>query len=1650
MTDQHVLASTPATSRSSARSARICCLALLAALLAAPAGADSLFPTNSVPAIVDGGDPASVELGVQFESDVAGLVTGVLFYKAATNTGTHVGNLWSTGGENLATATFTNETATGWQQVNFTPPVPIEANTVYVASYFAPRGHYSGNLAYFASQGADSAPLHAPASAAVVGGNGVYAYGAATTFPVKTFDAVNYWVDVVFSPQTAATLTSVAISPVDPDVPIGGTQQFMATGQYSDGTFQDVTNQVVWSSLDTAVASVTQDGLATGVSPGTSTISASSGALGDETTLTVLPPGELAITTTSLPVGVPQTAYTTTVAVSGGTPPLTWTVQSGTLPPGLTLNASTGVISGTPATTGVSSFTLQVSDGGQTATRPLSISIAQNEIVAENALPGNPSTEWDITGAGDPSIQGYATDMSVNQGATISFKVDTDSTQYRFDIYRIGYYAGLGARLVATVQPSAPLPQTQPDCLSDPTTGLVDCGNWAVSGSWTVPATATSGVYVAKLVREDPEDGRASHILFVVRNDASTSDLLYQTSDTTWQAYNTYGGNSLYFGSPAGRAYKVSYNRPFTTRCCSFPNGSNLTWFFDAEYPMIRWLERNGYDVSYSSGIDTDRSGANLLKHKVFMPVGHDEYQSGAERANVETARAAGVHIAIFSGNHGFWKTRWEDSIDGSGTPYRTLVCYKETHANAKIDPLPTVWTGTWRDPRFSPPADGGQPENAVNGSIFMVNGYRNDPMQVPADDGKMRFWRNTAVAALGTGQIATLPTGVLGPEWDVDLDNGFRPAGVIRMSTTTISDVQYLQDYGTNYAPGTATHHLTLYKHPSGALVFGAGTIQWSWGLDDTHDFAGTPTDPNMQQATVNLFADMGVQPATLMAGLQPATASTDTAPPTAIITSPVGGAHPVNGTQVAVAGTASDVGGQVGGVEVSADGGATWHPATGRSSWTYVWTPSLVGSQSLTARAVDDSGNIGVASAPVAVTVVPTTLTSMTVMPANTIVTVGGTQKFTVTGTYNDGSTKDLTSQVTWASSSTEVAVISAAGLASAETTGTATISATLGSVIGSTGLTVAAGPLAITSSPPPPGIVNQPYMANLTAIGGQPPYLWTVLSGTLPDGLTLSSGVGIGGITGTPSTVGTSNFVIEVSDSAGDSVTQAMSITVNPAGVSIWPSNPTPSIVDGGDTGSVELGVKFRSDTAGTITGIRFYKAATNTGTHVGDLWSVGGTRLGTATFSNETASGWQQVNFSPPVAIQANTVYLASYFAPEGHYSGDLSYFASQGVDTPPLHALANGVSGGNGVYGYGATSTFPTNTFKSLNYWVDVVFSPQQAPTLTSIAVTPANATLTAGATQQYTATGTYSDSSTLDLTNQVTFASSTTATAGISPTGLVTAVAVGTTTISATLGSVSGSTGLSVVPGPLTITTTSLPDATAGAAYTATLAATGGTPPYTWSIASGALPAELTLTPSTGKISGTATATGTSTFTVTVTAGAQHVSQALGITVDPAITMIWPSNPVPAIVDGGDPASAELGVKFKSDVAGFITGLRFYKSAANTGTHVGGLWSSTGGNLGTVTFTNETASGWQEADFTTPVAIQANTVYVASYFAPHGHYSGNLSYFLTAGVDTPPLHALADGVSGGDGVYGYGAAPAFPANTYKSLNYWVDVVFNTQ
>ena len=359
---------------------------------------------------------------------------------------------------------------------------------------------------------------------------------------------------------------------------------------------------------------------------------------------------------------------------------------------------------------------------------------AQNAIVTENQLAGTPQSQWDLADLGSTTFQGFTTDISVNHGSTVNFKIQSGTNNWRIDIYRLGYYQGNGARLITTINKTSA--QTQPAPIVNSTTGEVDAGNWSVTASWTIPASAVSGVYIAHLVDQNNVSNE-NHIPFIVRADELTSDILFQTSDTTWHAYNGWGGANLYGGNgpggdfAPGRAYKVSYNRPIATRDSVGTSAGPQDFLFGAEYAAIYWLEQNGYDVSYIAEVDTARSASLLKQHKIFTSTGHDEYWDTTARANVEAARGAGVNLVFMSGNEVYWKTRWEPSIDGTATPYRTLVCYKETRYNAPLDPLdvsPTyTWTGTWRDPRFSPPADGGKPENGLTGTIFQVDSYRSE-----------------------------------------------------------------------------------------------------------------------------------------------------------------------------------------------------------------------------------------------------------------------------------------------------------------------------------------------------------------------------------------------------------------------------------------------------------------------------------------------------------------------------------------------------------------------------------------------------------------------------------------------------------------------------------------------------------------------------------------------------------------------------------------------------------------------------------------------------------------------------------------------------------------------------------------------------------
>ncbi len=375
------------------------------------------------------------------------------------------------------------------------------------------------------------------------------------------------------------------------------------------------------------------------------------------------------------------------------------------------------------------------------------------------------------------------------------------------------------------------------------------------------------------------------------------------------------------------------------------------------------------------------------------------------------------------------------------------------------------------------------------------------------------------------------------------------------------------------------------------------------------------------------------------------------------------------------------------------------------------------------------------------------------------------------------------------------------------------------------------------------------------------------------------------------------------------------------------------------------------------------------------------------------------------------VQAGAIYVASYYAPNGHYSVNRSYFTSLGVDNGPLHAVAAGPAGANGVYIYGA-SAFPTQSFQSSNYWVDVVLNTAVAADTTPPTVS---------------AFGVAGGGSTIETNSSFTVSFSE----AINP----------ATITSSTVMLVNPDD--SMVPGGCCSTP-------GGWCSGCPLLNAVNTPVIPATVTYDAALQLATITPqsplSTSNI-----------YTIVVKSGAAGVKDMAGnaLSTDawnsfltpaqPAIVTqsLWFNSTTPATVDSGDGQSSELGVRFIADASGYIYGLRFYKSAANTGTHVGSLWTSGGQLLATATFTGETASGWQQVNFATPVAVQAGTTYVASYHANSGHYSVNQNYFgsqFTSGQLRAPA---------GAGVFRYGAGSIFPDQSFQNSNYWVDVAFST-
>ncbi len=490
-----------------------------------------------------------------------------------------------------------------------------------------------------------------------------------------------------------------------------------------------------------------------------------------------------------------------------------------------------------------------------------------NSVVAENCLPG--TEDWQMRNyLGD--IEGYVSDGSVNLGEKIDFFVNTTAPTFDIMIFRSGYYGGTGGRLVQTL--SALTGKVQPTCNRYEDTGLRTCSNWVSSYTLSIPMDWVSGVYVIKLLRQD--SGGENYIQFVVRDDARKSAILYQQSLATFTAYNSYAGKSTYYWNSdvcptvadSVRAVKVSLNRPEAHAIFTDPN-NYLNTYFRAEYPMVRWLEEQGYDVTYSTSLDTHRSGKSgahnaLLDHKVFLSVGHDEYWSQEMHDAITAARDTGVSIGFFSSNTSYWRVRFEpDPV--TREPDSVMVTYKTTESGSP-DPSGHP-TGTWRDPQGV-----NKPENALMGVMYIGdNDKMYFPLRLSSDYTSDRLYRHTGLQNMPADSYIDVGDQIIGWEWDSTVDNGLEPQGLQVIAKTPVYGFM-LRDAGrfTNgdLSAGSAT--ATRYTAPSGAIVFASSSIQWSWGLG-AHGLEVFEPDPYITQMTYNIFADMGVQPTTPAANL-------------------------------------------------------------------------------------------------------------------------------------------------------------------------------------------------------------------------------------------------------------------------------------------------------------------------------------------------------------------------------------------------------------------------------------------------------------------------------------------------------------------------------------------------------------------------------------------------------------------------------------------------------------------------------------------------------------------------------------------------------------------------------------------------------------
>ncbi len=606
---------------------------------------------------------------------------------------------------------------------------------------------------------------------------------------------------------------------------------------------------------------------------------------------------------------------------------------------------------------------------------------ADNPIVIENLQPGTNS--WEIpsgTAANDSAgqIKGYASAASVNKGDDISFYVSVNPAQtYTIDVYRLGYYQGLGGRLMTHIGPLNGIQQGA--CPTDPTTGASEC-QWTPTYTLSTQTSWTSGIYLALLT--NAENFR-NYVVFTVRDDGRAASLVYQQPVTTYQAYNNYPndnatGKSLYEFNSYGAntvtggkaAAKVSFDRPYADS----GSGGDLLSF---EIQFIHWIEKNGYDVTYITDLDTHLNGAAWLsRYRGFLSVGHDEYWSRPMYDAVVGARDLGVNLGFFGADAARWQIRFEAS--STNVPNRVIVCYRDETLDPVTDP--SLKTVLWRDPPLN------RPEQTLVG----VQRGATVPWAPVTQYGAYVVNNSQNWVYAGTGfHDGDTVTGIVGYEADRNFSE-YPSADAVPGSYTLLSTSPFTGGYGNS----------SVYQAGSGAWVFATGSMAWNWALDNY----GGPNllDTRIQRATANVL-DRFVAAAASQTLIAPADTS---APTVSLGTSPANGST-ITGTVTLTATASDDVG--VAGVQFLLDGtplGAEDTTAPYSISWSTTTAPR--GAHALSARARDAAGNTALATA-VNVTVAHQT-TGSVVINGGAAATNARTVTLTLAATDNAGAVSQM----------------------------------------------------------------------------------------------------------------------------------------------------------------------------------------------------------------------------------------------------------------------------------------------------------------------------------------------------------------------------------------------------------------------------------------------------------------------------------------------------------------------------------------------------------------------------------------------------------------------------------------------------------------